>query len=163
MGETDKHHDLPTLAHRAAIWLLSAAVSVFSMVVWDNHNAVAKHNSLFDSVWNPDFRAKIEDDLDYPTVHETYRRVFVEQDAHFKEEVRRFMAAGSRFSRSDWEKGEAKLDVRISSISKRVRELEDKSGQFKFCETRYRELETRVAWLEAVLSGNGNGKGHTHE
>ena len=118
--------DLPGILHRAAVWLLSAAVSVVGIIVWDNHTSVSKHGSLFNSVWTQGFHDRLISDLEYPSVHETYRRVYVDEDVRFKETVRKFMSAGGRFSAEQGDKHAQRirgLEQRVAVQERRIEDL----------------------------------------
>ena len=104
--------NLHAILHRVATWLTAAGLTVLASIVWDNHNAVSKHGSLFDSVWSPDYKHEIDGVLTYPRNHDEFRALWIEVDSKFKREMLDNCAA---------------YDKRLREIEKRITIMETNS------------------------------------
>lgn len=140
----ERTSSLDTVFRQILGWGLPAVVTVLCLVVVGNHNLVTAHAGKFDGIWNESFHAAIDEVIEYVSVHEAYRELYVIQDAQFKEDVRKFMAAGGRFSADQAEKMEARWEAR--------------------CDARYKTHERRLWRIEQELTAlrARKGEGHTH-
>ena len=102
-------NNVQEMLSRIGVWMSAMGVTALAYVVYGLNNDVTQHTSQFDTKWTQSFYEAIIKDQQYPLIHEEYRGLYVAQNEVFHEQVRQFMGAGGRFSKSDGDALEARI------------------------------------------------------
>ena len=141
--------ELHAIIQKALFWLVPTGLVAVGILIWGTYNTVVIHDGKFGALWTNEFYEELQSDLEYPLVHETFRKLYLEEELRFKEQVRQFMAAGGRFSSGDASKMEERLHQQIQAQWARI----DAQGKHISDQARYiREQEKRINQTERELS-----------